>query len=396
MPGSLPYWRLSSFYLWYFSFLGALLPFWGLYLRDRGFSLTEIGSLMGVLMATKMVAPNIWGWIADRTHKRLQVIRIGSVLAVICFLGIFTEPMFWGVALVMAGFSFFWNAVMPQYEVLTLQHLGSQSSQYSRVRLWGSVGFVVAVVGLGWYFERSDIRQLPWILAALLAMIAISSFAVTKPSIEREPGHGGLRKFLQEAKQPQVILFFFLCFLMQIGHGPYYTFFSIFLEDFGYSKTAIGWLWALGVIAEIGIFLVVHQMLNHFSIRALAFACLAIAALRWWATGAFPQDPVVIFFAQLGHAATFGIFHALAIHLVHYYFSSKTAGQGQALYSAFSFGAGGAIAAYLSGLVVESWGGSVAYFMAAAVMVVAAILSLGLKPLAKVQGTSDVEKAKYG
>lgn len=380
MPESLPYWRLSSFYLYYYGFLGAMLPFWGLYLRERGFGLTEIGSLMAILMATKVIAPNIWGWIADRTHKRLQVIRYGSVAAVVLFAGIFTEPGFWGVALVMAGFSFFWNAVMPQYEVLTLQHLGPATNQYSRIRVWGSVGFVLAVVGLGWYFEHFSIHWLPYVLILLLGLIAVASFMVSKaePELESAPGGGGLRVFLKEVTQPQSLLFFTVCFLMQISHGPYYTFFSIFLEDFGYSKTAIGWLWALGVIAEIGIFMIVHQMLSHLSTRFLSVLCLVITAARWWATGAYPDQPAVILVAQLGHAASFGIFHALAIHNVNRFFSPKTAGQGQAFYSAFCFGAGGAAAAYLSGVVVESWGGSMAYFMAASVAVFAAVLSLFL------------------
>ena len=379
MSQPLPYWRLSSFYLFYFACLGASLPFWGLYLRERGFGLTEIGSLMAILMATKLVAPNVWGWIADRTHKRLAIIRLGSILSALIFGLMYFDHGFVGMALVMAGFSFFWNAVMPQFEVLTLQHLGSQVTRYSRIRLWGSVGFVAAVVGLGWYFEHFPIQHLPWLVFSLYCMIAVSSFAVASPAQSPGKVQGGLRLFLLEARKPQTLLFFFVCFLMQISFGPYYTFFTIYLADFGYSKSVIGWLWALGVIAEILIFLIVHQLISHLSWRSIACGCFAITAARWWVTGAYPDNGWIIVIAQLGHAASFGVFHALAIHIVHKNFGSSTAGQGQAMYSALSFGAGGAIAAYLSGILVESWGGSMAYFLAAGVAALGGLLALALK-----------------
>ncbi|MGD9164200.1 MAG: MFS transporter, partial [Chromatiales bacterium] len=83
----MPYWRLSGFYLFYFASLGALLPFWGLYLQARGFTPAEIGELMAVIMVTKLIAPNIWGWIADHTGLRMPIVRLASLLSAICFVG---------------------------------------------------------------------------------------------------------------------------------------------------------------------------------------------------------------------------------------------------------------------------------------------------------------------
>ncbi|AUM14802.1 MFS transporter [Ketobacter alkanivorans] len=377
MSNQVPYWRLSAFYFNYFGLLGAMLPFWGLFLREQGFSLAQIGQLMAILVGTKLIAPNMWGWLADHTGKRLWVIRLGSMLALFIFCFIFLEPGFWGVALVMAGFSFFWNAILPQFEVVTLRHLDRATEQYSRIRLWGSVGFVLAVVGLGWFFERHSLQLLPAILTGLLALIAISSFTVSG-SGQGARQRGSLSAFLQQLKSPQPILFFSICFLLQISHGPYYTFFSIYLEDYAYSKTAIGWLWALGVIAEIGVFLIAHKLFDRYSVRSLAFYCLLITALRWLVTGLFPDQGWIIFLAQISHAASFGVFHAIAMHLIHRYFSTQASGQGQAMYSALSFGAGGAVGAYLSGFIVENWGGSMAYFMAAGVALAAGILAMAL------------------
>jgi len=372
-----PYWRLSGFYFSYFGLLGTMLPFWGLYLQERGFSLVEIGQLMAIMVGTKMVAPNMWGWLADHTGKRMRIIRIGALLGLLVFCPIFLQPGFWGVALIMAGFSFFWNAILPQFEVVTLRHLDTAPEYYSRIRLWGSVGFVIAVVGLGWFFETHFLNRLPLLIAGLLAAILLASFSVRNPG-SRAAVSGSLAAFFEELKAPQPILFFTICFLLQISHGPYYTFFSIYLEDYHYSKTLIGWLWALGVIAEIVIFLIVHQLFERFTIRGLAVTCLLIAAARWAVTGMFPENHTIIVLAQLSHAATFGVFHAIAIHMIHQYFSPRASGQGQAIYSAFSFGAGGAVGAWLSGIIVESQGGSMAYFMAAAAALIAAGLAMAL------------------
>ncbi|MAR93153.1 MAG: MFS transporter [Pseudomonadales bacterium] len=378
VPPRIPYWRLSSFYFYFFGLLGALLPFWGLYLREQGFSLGQIGQLMAILVGTKLVAPNAWGWLADHTGHRLTVIRFGAVLAVLIFAFMFSRPGFWGMALVMAGFSFFWNAILPQFEVITLRHLGPATDRYSRIRVWGSVGFVCAVVGLGWYFDAYPLTGLPYVALTLLMLIAVSSFLVHSPE-GRVVQRGSLQAFIAHLRQPQVILFFSICFLMQVSHGPYYAFFSIYMEDYGHSKTVIGVLWAWGVVAEIGVFLIMHRLFRRFNVRTLTLACLLLAAGRWLVTGMVPQYLGVIFLVQTAHAATFGVFHAVAIYLIHRFFSKPAAGQGQALYSALSFGAGGAAGAYISGIIVENQGASMAYLMAGLAALLASGLALGLR-----------------
>ncbi|MDX1609785.1 MAG: MFS transporter, partial [Halofilum sp. (in: g-proteobacteria)] len=112
-PGTpVPYWRLSAFYLLFFATLGALLPYWSLYLRELGHSPGEIGSLMAIIAATKIVAPNLWGWVADRRGERMPVVRFGAGMAFVLFLGVFLAQGFWWLAAVMALFTFFWNAAL--------------------------------------------------------------------------------------------------------------------------------------------------------------------------------------------------------------------------------------------------------------------------------------------
>ena len=369
-----PYWRLSSFYFFYFVVVGSLVPFWSLYLHQIGFSLVEIGTLTAIQVSTRLVAPNLWGWIGDRSNKRMFIIRLGSVLTLLCYAGVFLQPGFWGIALVMAGFNFFWNAILPQFEVITLQHLRHSAQHYSRIRLWGSIGFIVAVVGLGWFFEHYSVENLPAVVSLFMGLIIAATVLVSQPVGEPRTG-GSFSLFLSQLRNGTVFGFFLICFLMQLSHGPYYTFYSIFLQDAGYSKVQIGGLWAVGVTAEIGVFLVMHHIMGNFNVRTLAIFCLLVGALRWWLTGTFPDNSTVILLSQLGHAATFGIFHALAIHLIHRFFSAEASGQGQAFYSAFCYGAGNAAGAYLSGQIVDAWGGAMAYYCASALLLAAAVLA---------------------
>jgi PPP family 3-phenylpropionic acid transporter len=187
----MPYWRLSSFYLFYFASLGALLPFWGVYLQDQGFTALAIGQLMAILQATKIVAPNVWGWLADRTGRTLRIIRLASLLTWLAFLGIFAVQGFWGTALVMIVFSFFWNASLPQMEVVTINHLGARMRRYAGIRLWGSVGFILAVMVLGVLVERQGSGVVPLMALALQVGIWITSLLVVERPVESPPGGGG-------------------------------------------------------------------------------------------------------------------------------------------------------------------------------------------------------------
>jgi len=373
-PLKLPYWKLSAFYFFYFALLGTLLPFWGLYLQHQGFSVLEISQLMAILIGTKIIAPNIWGWLADKTGLRLGVIRWGSFLTILCFAGVFFKPGFWGMALLMAAFSFFWNAVLPQFEVVTLNHLGDDSRFYSRIRLWGSIGFILVVFGLGFLFDHASLNWVPTIVILMMGLIWLSTLKI-KPPPDAHPADEKT-SFRQELLEPSVIMFLVISFLMQVSHGPYYTFFSIYLEQHHYSRVTIGWLWALGVIGEVGVFLVMHRLIKLTPIRALVAGSLLLATLRWAVLAWYPQNLAVLHAAQLLHAATFGIFHALAIYCIQRYFSAHNAGQGQAIYSAVSFGAGGAVGALLAGHFWNSYSSETSFLIASGIALVATLFAV--------------------
>jgi PPP family 3-phenylpropionic acid transporter len=376
---TLPYWRLSAFYLFFFATLGALLPYWSVYLRSLGFGAGEIGSLMAVIAATKIIAPNVWGWLADRRGERLPIVRLGAGLAFVCFWGVFVARGFWALAAVMALFSFFWNAALPQFEANTFNWLGSQRERYSQIRLWGSVGFIATSATLGPTLDGLGAQALPWFIAALYGALWLTS-QTTPPAPERgDGGHAGVSIWRVLAR-PHVAALLVVCFLMQASHGPYYAFFSLFLQDSGYTGWWIGGLWALGVIAEIGVFLVMQRLLPRFGALRLLLASLALTAVRWLLIAAFIDWPWVLIAAQTLHAASFGLYHAVAISLIDRFFVGPHQGRGQALYSSLSFGAGQAAGSFASGLIYGAFGGMAAFSAGGAMAVVAfAVAWLGLR-----------------
>jgi PPP family 3-phenylpropionic acid transporter len=275
---------------------------------------------------------------------------------------------------ILAAFSFFWNAVLPQFEVTTLDHLGDGVHHYSRVRLWGSVGFILSAVALGPLLARFGIQWLPAILLALLTAIWMNTLSVKEHDGPRHPDHAGMVTTL---RRPAVISLLVACFLLQASHGPYYAFFSIYMEDHGYKAGAVGWLWALGVIAEIGVFVRMSAWLPRYGARALLLAATAMAVVRWLLTAALAGCLPAMLIAQVMHAGSFGLYHGASIYLIYQLFPGRLQGRGQALYSSMSFGLGGAVGSLVSGYVWTTVGASWAFVGAAVAAAAGALVVWG-------------------
>jgi len=349
MVAAMPYWRLSGFYFLYFAFLGTWVPYWNLYLKSLDYSSRTIGLLSAIMLGTKIISPALWGYLADRSSNRMAVIRGGSLAAACAFAMIVVQQPLWLMALAILLYSFFWNAVMPQFEVVTLSYLDGQHTRYSRIRLWGSIGFIFAVGGFGLVFDQLAIKSLPFFLFALLAGIAASSYLIRekKSLVAKVAAAEGI---LRIARQKPVLAFLASCFLIQLSHGPYYTFFSIYLEQQNYSHASIGALWSLGVIAEVVLFVFMPRLMTRFSLRQFMLAVWILTTLRWLLIGFFVGSLPLLLFAQCLHAASFACFHATAIELTRRFFPPAHQGQGQALYSS-SYGAGAAAGAVMAGVL---------------------------------------------
>jgi PPP family 3-phenylpropionic acid transporter len=371
LNGATPYWRLSSFYFFYFASLGALIPYWSLYLKSLGYSAQSIGILMAIIPATKIFAPYLWGWLADHTRHPITIIRLANLLAVVVFAGVFVDTGFVWLMVVLFAFSFFWNSSLPLFEAMTLNHLGDDEHKYSVVRLWGSLGFIMMVVLLGEFFDIAGIDHAPLVILVLLAGILLASFIVPERLSAHHEGQGHI---VHVIRQPVVLAFLLVCFLMLMSHGPYYTFYSIYLESHGYSRGMIGLLWAVGVMAEVIVFLMMHRLLCTVTARQLLLVTFLLTALRWLLIGFFVDNLSVLFFAQLFHAFSFGVFHAVSISLVHRYFTGRHQGRGQALYASLSFGAGGAVGSLISGLLWDQIEHAYLFTLAAAVAIIAFLI----------------------
>jgi PPP family 3-phenylpropionic acid transporter len=165
--------------------------------------------------------------------------------------------------------------------------------------------------------------------------------------------------------RPEVVGLLGACFLMATAHGAYYSFFSVHLVDNGYSKSAVGWLWALGVVCEVAVFWWMPQLVARIGLYRLLVATFAIAVVRFLLIGWLVQSPIALVSAQVMHAATFGAYHAAAIGLIHRWFQGAHQAKGQALYTALSFGAGGTLGGFASGLAWAAHGAAFTYTLAA-------------------------------
>lgn len=360
---ALPYWRLSGYYFFYFAFIGAFSPYFGLYLQSLNFSAWDIGVLMSQMQLMRLVGPNVWGWLVDRHGHRMAIIRLAGLIALLGFTSFFWLTQLGSMLLAMAILAFFWSAALPLVETLTFDHLREERVRYSRIRLWGSVGFIIAVMGTGALLDWVAPVGVVWVSWWML--IGILGFALALPEARQIAAPGDEIGVAEILRQPRVRALMAACFAMSAAHGAFYVFYSIHLAGHSYSKTSIGLLWSLGVVAEIAVFMSMARLVCRYSLRAILLASFAAAVLRFLMMGWGVESVAVMVFVQLLHGLTFGAYHASAIAAVNEWFPGKAQARGQALYSSLSFGAGGLLGALIAGRMWEPLGAGWTFTLAA-------------------------------
>jgi len=370
-----PYWRLSAYYFTYFAFIGAFVPYFGLYLQSRSFSAWEIGLLMSQMQLVRVFGPYLWGMLADRTGQRLAIIRLTGVMTLIVFLAFFFISRFEAFLIAIAILAFFWAAALPLVEALTFDHLREHASRYSRVRMWGSIGYVVAVLGTGFLLDHLPLSSLQWICLATLVAIPCCAYAV--PEMPSHQATHELPPILEILRQKPVAALFAACFAMSTAHGALNIFYSILLSDHGYSKSTVGSLLSLGVLSEITAFFVMSWVMRHCRLRRILLLSFAVAVVRFMIIGWGVASLTVLVLAQLLHGLTFGSFHAAAITAVNRRFPGRARSRGQALYASLSFGAGGLLGGLLSGLAWDHLGGELTFALSSVYALIGLILIAG-------------------
>lgn len=341
-------------------------------MQSLSFSALQIGVLMSLLLVARIFSPAVWGWLADHTGKRARVVQVAAVSGFLSFCGFFAGESFAWIFFVMLLMSFFWSASLPLMEAITLSHLENATDKYGRIRSWGSVGFVLAVVGIGYLLEIVEIAWLLWVVLGLKLGIVIFSYHIPEKEVMRHTA--GLHSVLQICLRPEVTAFLLSSLLMLFAHGAYYTFFSIYLVEHGYDKGFVGWLWATGVICEIGIFFIMPWLMRYFRLKAMLIFSFACAMLRFVLIGQYADWPVMIVFAQILHAATYGAHHIAAMMVIHQFFQGRHQAKGQAIYTSAAYGVGGALGAVCSGYTWDWLGAEITFLISAAAALAGLVL----------------------
>jgi len=347
--------RLSNFYFWYFAFVGVFGTYFALYLQSLGFASAEIALLMSLQQLVRIVTPFFWGWLADRLHRRTAIIRITLLLAIGAFPLLFLVTGYGAMIAVFALMFSLWSAALPLFEANVIAAVDGDTGRYGYIRVWGSVGFIAAVLLAGWALDHLPMRSLLWMVLAMLTLAALASRVLPehRPATARATHHDSIWPIL---RRPEVIALFASCFLMMAAQGANFVFYSIYMVENGHSKTTVGILWSVGVIAEIAVFLSLPRLNKRYTPYALFSFSFGVTALRYLLVGWFPASLSMQVIAQSFHACTFGIWHAAAMAMLHQWFPPPFGSRGQALYTSLAFGVGGVLGGVAAGMAWEAIG----------------------------------------
>jgi PPP family 3-phenylpropionic acid transporter len=378
-----PFAALSASYFAHIGFFNPYLPLW---LQEMGFGLVAISVLTSVQSATRLFAPYAWGWLSDRSGERVKLLRYGATVALLCSLGLWFNLGFVGLLVVLLLMFVHTSSMMPMSEA-AMAHLVTQggvfdAKRYGRVRLWGSIGFLVTVLAAGAWFEHHGMSGFPaWTLGTLVA-VTVSVWWL--PDVKEPPHHHAAPKQAVWGllRQPQVAWLFTAMFCHVLAHIFIYVFFSLYLDNLGYSKTMIGVLWAVSVVVEIAWFFTQGRWLPLLSLTAWLVLAAVLTTARMALTAGWPLVLPLLLLAQMTHAITFAAHHTVCMALISHHFPGQLRGRGQALYTVIAYGVPGVLGG-LGGGLISSWLGLQAVFwcgtVAAALGALAAFRVWGLQ-----------------
>jgi len=369
---------LSLAYFAYFGVLGIFVPYFGLFLDGRGFDSAQIGLLLALVTATRIVGPALWGTLADRTANPLRIMRLGAAIAILAWFSSFIDAGFWPLLLGFAVFSFFWTAILPQLEVCTFHTLNDDAGAYSKIRTFGSVGYIILVMLGGWLYQQFGSEFMPataslFLLLLLLSLLNLPAMPAPQSRTQRKLSFGELfsSKVLWQ--------FMGAAFLLQMSFAPFYGFFTLYSRDLGYSGTVTGLFIGIAVLAEIVAFYYAGTILQRYRFRTLLGLCYGLTVLRWLMLAFLAHSPLALALSMLLHAGSFAIAHCCAMQFIQQFFPKAQRGRGQAFYAGLIYGGGGALGAYIAGI---SWqngaGASQTYVLAAVAALLAMLLAVCL------------------
>jgi PPP family 3-phenylpropionic acid transporter len=365
--------RLGMFYGAYFALVGIIAPYLPLYFENRGLTAVQIGLLVAMGQAMRMVSPNLWGWLADRAPRRTAILRATSLALLVAFALLAYPGGFAFVFGAMLLVHLFQTAQMPIAEALASAELRGRADaveRYGRLRVWGSLAFVAVVLAAGPLFDLVGISAALWVCLALTLVLLAASYGVLESRIhEHAHERVSVRARLRE---PRVRWFFASAGLMVFAHAAMYTYLSLYLAQLGYSKTAIGAFWVVSVVLEIAFFFTQGRWFARFGVMRLLQLSFAVAAVRFLLIAELATVWWVLAAAQAMHAVTFAVHHSASILTIQRWFPGRAAARGQALYISMSYGLGGTTGSLVAAWLWSQFGPSWAFVSSA----VAALIGL--------------------
>lgn len=353
-PESRKIFSLSLSYFLFFAILGIFLPYFNLYCYDLKFSSRQIGFLSASLSLMKLVSPLFWTYLADRVWSRKKISLTTSLAsAAIFFLCIFIRD-FKSMLIAISLYGFFRTAMVPLMEASTWETIETHGGEYGKIRLWGSVGFIFASLTGGWALDHLPLTSALYGITFLSFLLFLTTLKIPK-EMALENNQRTKDSIFSLLAKPSLFVFMLITTLTQISHGTYYGFFTIYMEELGFSRSVIGLSWSLSVICEITLFTRYQRWFGNVNPKAMLILACFIATWRWWIM-AYSNSLVFILFAQGLHAFSFAALHVASLTDLNKSIPSGLRATGQGLLSSLSYGLGGMVGLGLSGLFYDSLG----------------------------------------
>ncbi|MDF2043681.1 MULTISPECIES: 3-phenylpropionate MFS transporter [unclassified Pantoea] len=353
-------------YFTYFFCYGIYLPFWGVWLKGTGLDAEKIGLLLGCGMVARFVGSLLIASQVKNPSRLITALRLLALMTCLFAAGFWVGEQWMWLLTVMIGFNLFFSPLVPLSDALAATWTQQIGLAYGPVRLWGSLAFVISSALTGVLVSAWSSNAILMLLSTgVISMLAgMMLTPVTQPQgHERQgPAGGGWQEWRALLRENAVWRFMLCVTLLQGAHAAYYGFSAIWWQESGYSASTVGYLWSLGVVAEIVVFAMSNRLFRRWSARDLLLLSGICALIRWGLMGATTALPLLIV-AQILHCGSFTVCHLAAMRFI-------AARQGaevirlQSLYSALAMGGGIAIMTMICGVLFAHLQGHLFWVMA--------------------------------
>jgi PPP family 3-phenylpropionic acid transporter len=355
--------RMSVFYFAVFLSAGLYLPFWPVWLESRGLGPVEIGLLYAIGRFTRILTNPLIAHVVDRRGDRRKPMVLLSLGATVAFAAYELCSEMWQFALVAVVVGAMWGTINPLGDSLALVNARQGRLNYGRVRLWGSISFILATLAGGQILDVWPESAIFWSLLATFAVVTVVCLITPDTRVEAPPVQSNVfRVFWRLMSEPRFALFILASALLQTSHLVVYIFGTLHWRDAGIDDFIIGVLWAEGVVAEIVLFSFGAALTARFGAAGLLMMA-AVAGVMRWPLLAFSTDLSVLFVAQALHGVTFGAAHLGAMAFLSRAIPPSLSATAQTLHGAVALGVASAVISPMLGGLYESWGGGAFYIM---------------------------------